>query len=110
MAPHETWFGGGPDGSTPGRVEIEMDWARVSAYTPGAGTDAEATAAAAPSDGGGSGGGGTDSYWLDAASRYIENDGSWEGSWRNQVDAGQITLEDVASRLQAGLGQSEFWQ
>jgi beta-glucanase (GH16 family) len=37
MAAWETWFGGAPDGSTPGRVEMEIDWVKVSAWTPGQG-------------------------------------------------------------------------
>ena len=45
----EHWFGGAPDGSTPGRVEMEIDWVKVSAYTPGAG-DAESAAPTAASD------------------------------------------------------------
>ena len=101
----ETWFGGAPDGSTPDRVEIELDWVRVSAYTPSAGSDPEPQAALAAPSGTASG-----IDWLAAAQTYIENDGSWEGSWRNQVAAGQISLDDVASRLQAGLGNSDFWQ
>ena len=107
----EGWFGGAPDGSTPGRVELEVDWVKVSAWTPGQGTEQEAPAAQmvdvaadtsiAAQDGA------TD--WLAAAALYVQNDGTWEGSWRNQVGSGQITLEDVAERLQAGLGQWEFW-
>ena len=107
----EGWFGGAPDGSTPGRVEMEVDWVKVSAWTPGQGTEQEAPAAqvvdvaadtsVAAQDGA------TD--WLAAAALYVQNDGTWEGSWRNQVGSGQITLEDVAERLQAGLGQWEFW-
>jgi beta-glucanase (GH16 family) len=46
MAAHEHWFGGGPDGSTPGRVETEVDWVKVSAWTPGAGTETETAAPA----------------------------------------------------------------
>lgn len=42
MAHHESWFGGGPDGSTPDRVEIEVDWVRVSEWTPGRGNAAPA--------------------------------------------------------------------
>jgi beta-glucanase (GH16 family) len=123
MAPHETWFGGGPDGSTPGRVEVEVDWVKVSAWTPGSGSEPAPSAAPAPSAEPASSGepaaaaeatfdneAAPDDYWLDAAARYVENDGDWEGSWRNQVADGQISLEDVASRLQAGLGQEEFWQ
>jgi beta-glucanase (GH16 family) len=115
MAPHETWFGGGPDGSTPNRVELEVDWVRVSAYAPGqathpapqasVSTTTEAslqTAAVAPVN--------PDVDWLAAARTYVENDGTWDGSWRNQVEAGQITLEDVAGRLQAGLGNPDLWQ
>ncbi|WP_270937327.1 glycoside hydrolase family 16 protein [Falsiroseomonas oryzae] len=108
MGAWEHWFGGGPDGSTPGRVEIEVDWVKVSAWTPGQGTEsapmlaAPADAAVAPT---------ADGFdWLAAAQRYIENDGTWEGSWRNQVAAGQITLEDVAARIEAGLGEPSFWQ
>jgi beta-glucanase (GH16 family) len=37
LADWETWFGGGPDGSTPNRVEAEIDWVRVSEWTPGSG-------------------------------------------------------------------------
>lgn len=123
----ETWYGGGPDGSTPGRVEIEVDWVRVSSWTPGSGSSdpepRQAPAAAEWSDddddddwqdpsagGGGSANGADDDYdWMAAAQRYIENDGTWEGSWRNQVADGQITLEDVAARIRAGEGQWEFW-
>jgi beta-glucanase (GH16 family) len=114
MAAHEHWFGGGPDGSTPRRVETEVDWVKVSAWTPGQGTEParalDQTAAEAPAviAAPGSTDAGTD--WLAAAQRYVENDGTWEGSWRNQVADGQITLEDVASRLQAGLGNPDFWQ
>jgi beta-glucanase (GH16 family) len=105
MAPHETWFGGGPNSSTPNRVEMEVDWVKVSAWTPGAGKDPAPPPAPAPT-----GGDGPDDFWLQAAARYVQNDGTWEGSWRNQVASGQITLEDVANRLESGLGQSEFWQ
>ncbi|WP_237215221.1 glycoside hydrolase family 16 protein [Falsiroseomonas oryziterrae] len=49
MAPHETWFGGGPDGSTPQRVEMEIDWVKISAWTPGAGTET-GTPASAPAE------------------------------------------------------------
>ncbi|WP_372624044.1 glycoside hydrolase family 16 protein [Falsiroseomonas sp.] len=109
MAPHETWFGGGPDGSTPGRVEVEVDWVKVSAWTPGAGT--EPAAAAEPAfEPASAGAAAPDDFWLAAAARYVENDGEWEGSWRNQVADGQISLEDVAGWLQAGLGQTELWQ
>jgi hypothetical protein len=31
----EHWFGGGPNGDTPGRVETEVDWVRVSDWTAG---------------------------------------------------------------------------
>jgi hypothetical protein len=110
MAAHESWFGGGPDGSTPDRVEIEVDWARVSAWTPGSGSDPAPEAAPSWEAPAAEAGPAPDSYWLAAAQRYIENDGHWEGSWRNQVAAGQITVEDVASRIQAGLGQAELWQ
>lgn len=108
---NEWWFGGAPDGSTPDRVETEIDWLRLSRWTPGegdtapmasAGTSAEVSTAAAGTDDGG-----TD--WMAAAQRYVENDGDWEGSWATQVADGQITLEDVASRLQAGLGTAEYW-
>jgi beta-glucanase (GH16 family) len=111
---NETWFGGAPNGSTPDRVETEVDWVRVSAWTPGDGTDASAPATAQLpvqdvtqflSEGDGAG---TD--WLAAAQRYVENDGTWEGSWRNQVGSGQITLDDVAGRLQSGFGNPDFWQ
>jgi beta-glucanase (GH16 family) len=37
LADHEWWYGGGPDGSTPGQVNIEVDWVHVSSYTPGQG-------------------------------------------------------------------------
>jgi len=47
MAPNEWWFGGGPDASTPQRVEMEIDWVKISAWTPGAGTET-ATPASAP--------------------------------------------------------------
>jgi beta-glucanase (GH16 family) len=107
----EGWFGGAPDGSTPQRVELEVDWVKVSAWTPGQGTEEESapqqmvdvtadtsvTAADGTTD------------WLAAAALYVQNDGTWEGSWRNQVADRQITLEDVAERLQAGLGQWDFW-
>jgi beta-glucanase (GH16 family) len=112
LAAHESWFGGGPDGSTPSRVETEIDWVRVSEWTPGQGSsgsqpapEEEPARQPAPVE---AGGGDTD--WLAAAQRYVENDGTWEGSWRNQVADGQITLEDVANRLQAGLGNPDFWQ
>jgi beta-glucanase (GH16 family) len=100
LAAHEAWFGGAPDGSTPDRVEIEVDWVKVSEWTPGQGTTPDPVSPDAPA---------ADDGWLDAARRYIENDGTWEGSWRNQVASGQITLEDVASRIQAGLGNPDFW-
>ncbi|NGM24262.1 glycoside hydrolase family 16 protein [Roseomonas stagni] len=47
LADHEWWYGGGPDGSTPNQVNIEVDWVRVSAYTPGQG-DGGGTPAPAP--------------------------------------------------------------
>jgi beta-glucanase (GH16 family) len=47
MAAHETWFGGAPDRSTPDRVEMQVDWVRVSAWTPGQGDQAAQPAAAA---------------------------------------------------------------
>jgi beta-glucanase (GH16 family) len=113
-AASETWFGGAPDGSTPSRVELEVDWVKVSAWTPGQGTDQPAQADAAPAqvvdataDTSVAADGGTD--WLAAAALYVQNDGTWDGSWRNQVASGQITLEDVAARLQSGLGQWDFW-
>jgi beta-glucanase (GH16 family) len=112
MAPNEWWFGGGPDGSTPNRVEIEIDWVRVSAWTPGSGSDPQPAPQAAPApqtEAASGSSGGTDDYWMAAAQRYVENDGTWEGSWRNQVASGQITLEDVASRLQAGQGDWDTW-
>jgi hypothetical protein len=110
----ERWYGGGPDGSTPDRVEIEVDWVRVSAWTPGEGNSApeprQAPAAAAWSDDGEWSAPADDGYdWMAAAQRYVENDGTWEGSWRNQVADGQITLEDVADRIRAGEGQWDFW-
>jgi hypothetical protein len=46
--------------------------------------------------------------WLAKAYAYLERDGFWEGSWRNQVSSGQITVEDVAGRLQAGLGNQDL--
>lgn len=140
MGPNDTWFGGAPDGSTPDRVEIEVDWVEVSAWTPGQGTDPEpAPAPAAPVEeppaaeapaeeppvaevpaeeppvaeapaGEAPGEPVTDDYWLAAAERYLENDGTWEGSWRNQVEAGQMTLEDVAARIEAGEGEPSYWQ
>lgn len=54
LADSEWWYGGGPDGSTPSRVELEVDWVSVSAWTPGQGTQSspppatEQPAAAAP--------------------------------------------------------------
>jgi beta-glucanase (GH16 family) len=100
LAADEWWFGGAPDGSTPGRVEIEVDWVKVSEWTPGEGTAPDPVSYGAPA---------MDDGWLDAARRYLENDGTWEGSWRNQVASGQISLEDVASRIQDGLGNPDFW-
>ncbi len=100
-APWEGWFGGGPNGGTPSRAEMEIDWVRVSAWTPGQGDAAPTGFAAAAA-------GGTD--WMAAAQRYVARDGAWDGSWRNQVASGQITIEDVASRLAAGQGQWELWQ
>ncbi len=47
LADSEWWYGGGPNGSTPGEVNIEVDWVRVSAYTPGRGDGASAPAAPA---------------------------------------------------------------
>ncbi len=111
MAPWETWFGGAPDGTTPNRVELEVDWVRVSAWTPGQGDSAppqsqsapqaapQAAAFTADAPGG---------DWIAIAQTYLSRDGEWEGSWRNQVAAGQITVEDVASRLAAGQGNPDL--
>lgn len=119
MGHGDTWFGGAPDGSTPDRVEIEIDWVQVSRWTPGEGNssnswenssseeweddssdeewggDAAVQSAAA-------GAGGQD--WIAAAELYLEHDGDWEGSWRNQVESGQMTVQDVANLLEAGHG------
>lgn len=48
LSDSEWWYGGGPDGSTPSEVNIEVDWVRVSAYTPGQGDGASTPVAAAP--------------------------------------------------------------
>jgi beta-glucanase (GH16 family) len=51
LASHESWFGGAPDGSTPSRVETEVDWVKVSAWTPGQGDqDSAQPATAAPAE------------------------------------------------------------
>jgi hypothetical protein len=120
LADWERWYGGGPDASTPDRVEMQIDWVHVSAWTPGNG------------DGGGNGGGASSVSawqapaweaststnsdgpaegwnWIDAAQAYIAGDGTWEGSWRNQVATGQISVEEVALRLEAGMGSWEPW-
>jgi len=47
LAGYETWFGGAPDGSTPSRVEMEVDWVKVSSWTPGRGDGGSAPPAAA---------------------------------------------------------------
>jgi beta-glucanase (GH16 family) len=108
---NESWFGGAPDGSTPDRVETEIDWVRLSSWTPGQGDATPiATSGAAPAPLAAAGEldqAGMD--WLAAAERYVENDGTWDGSWRNQVADGQITLEDVAGFLQAGQGNPEYF-
>jgi hypothetical protein len=131
MTDADKWFGGGPNGSTPSRVDIEVDWVHVSAYTPGEGAadeggqaqgrrpaaspamaaDDEAWDEEADAD---AGDGAADGpvpglTWMEAAEMYLAVDGDWEGSWANQVEAGQITVEDVAYRLQAGEGTLDPW-
>ena len=115
----ESWFGGAPDRSTPGRVDIEVDWVRVSSYTPGAGTaesiddwnepatgSAGRTSLVVDDDEDGPVPG---MSWMEAAEMYLAVDGDWEGSWVNQVTAGQITVEDVAYRLSQGQGTLDPW-
>ncbi|HZF74287.1 MAG TPA: glycoside hydrolase family 16 protein [Acetobacteraceae bacterium] len=103
----ENWFGGAPDGSTPSRVELEVDWVRVSSYTPGSG-DGRGGQVGGMSVGQDRGTNQDGGDWLAKAYAYLERDGFWEGSWRNQVSSGQITVEDVAGRLQAGLGNQDL--
>lgn len=114
----ESWYGGGPDGSTPGRVDIEVDWVSIAAYTPGSGEwSDEARSDSAQEDewwndwdANSADDGPTEGWsWFAAAEAYVESDGTWEGSWRNQVASGQISIADVASRLEAGLGSWEPW-
>jgi hypothetical protein len=50
LAAHETWFGGAPDGSTPDRVETEVDWVKVSAWTPGEGEEQSTASSTAPAE------------------------------------------------------------
>lgn len=47
LSDSEWWYGGGPDGSTPNEVNIEVDWVRVSSWTPGSGDGASTPAPAA---------------------------------------------------------------
>lgn len=134
----ETWFGGAPDGSTPDRVEIEVDWVRVSAWTGDSGAvraavqdepdqrqaarlaedddvedddeDAVGWSVQSRAEVSQAGDGPEPGMsWLDAARAYVAADGTWEGSWRNQVADGQITLEQVAARLEAGEGSWDPW-
>lgn len=124
LADHEWWYGGGPDGSTPDRVEMQVDWVRVSEWTPGAGDAGGGSGsnawAAPPAAAGneaswdatawlGSDGPAPGWSWTAAAEAYIAGDGTWEGSWRNQVAQGQISVEEVALRLEAGMGSWEPW-
>lgn len=54
-APNEWWFGGGPNGSTPGKVDMKVDWVRVSEWAPGEGGARTAPETQGVQQGGGSG-------------------------------------------------------
>ncbi|MGG5809772.1 glycoside hydrolase family 16 protein [Falsiroseomonas sp. CW058] len=71
----ESWYGGGPDGSTPDRVEIEVDWVRVSAWTPGEGRDEQEPEADAAEAG----------RWI--AAEADEEAGEWDAAgWSGEAE------------------------
>ncbi len=109
MADHETWFGGGPDGSTPDRVEIELDWVKVSAWTPGEG-DSGNTPATPPAEAEA----GTEAEFAapaQSSERQVAEPAAAESGdpWAQYTVNGQIDWEAAAAAVQANYEATGQW-
>lgn len=105
----EDWFGGAPDGTTPDRVDIEVDWVHALSWEPGAGSDDYASngGATGTATGGSPGKEAADKVAQDDGAEDdqddgVQDDGSWDAAENGDDSWEDDSWQDASSGDDAG--------